>query len=411
MIKSSTVGFWLFTGMLIVFFVLPDPAGLQKPFRIFLGLSFAAIYCAMLIKGEISHKTLIPIASGGFIILLSLLRGTFQIPLINSYLCLIGLLCLPHLFFELTPIRKTNLTYLLILAILSMLIQFLIVRTPDGRPSLTYQLNTAGAYLFLFFIFSDVIQNKYGKLFVIALSLLILSRLLVFSILIFYLVRYFKSYFKIILEKINAITIIMLGYLCIIFFSLWYTVNMKPELIDNPKISRLSEFNDESNKGRFRANTIFLMAFYNDPLNKNFLLGFGPAEQYIRQSKGAFIMIHNELFDAISQFGLISVLIFSLFSLPFFNKVTTYANLEFLIPVLFSTLLLWVRYLIIPSFEMIFILFLLHLTHQKTSPFDSAITIEGPPHEAPKTADGQTPKALDYLRYVKSSSMESLLDL
>ena len=229
MIKSHTLGFWLFAGMLIVFFVLPDPAGLQKPFRIFLGLSFAVIYCAMLIKGEISPKTLIPICLGGLAILMSMLRGTFQIPLVNSWLCLIGLLCLPQLFFELTPLRKTNLTYIFILAILSMLIQLLIIRTPDGRPSLTYQLNTAGAYLFLFFLFSDVIQNKYGKLFLIAISLLLLSRLLVFSILLFYLVRYLKSYFKIILEKLNAVTIILMGYSCIILFSLWYTANMKPK--------------------------------------------------------------------------------------------------------------------------------------------------------------------------------------
>ena len=365
MIKSRSLGFWLFTGMLIVFFVLPDPTGLQKPFRIFLGLSFAIIYSAMLIKGEISPKTLIPICLGAFVILLSLLRGTFQIPLVNSWLCLIGLLCLPHLFFDLTPIRKTNLTYILILAIVSMLIQLLIIRTPDGRPSLTYELNTAGAYLFLFFIFCDVMKNNYGKLFVIAISLLILSRLLVFGILLFYLVRYLKSYFKIILERFNAVTIILMGYTCIILFSLWYTSNMKPELIYTPKFSRLAQTNDLSNKMRFRANDIFLKAFYKDPLDNNILLGFGTYDQYISQSKGAFIMIHNELFDANSQFGLITVLIFSFFSLPLFNKITTYANLEFFIPVLFSTLLLWVRYLIVPSFEMIFILFLLQIINSK----------------------------------------------
>ena len=208
MIKSSYVGFLLFVSMLMVFFVLPDPEGLQKPFRVLMGLSLVIIYFALLIKKEISRKTLWPILIGGGLIVLMVLRGTLQTSFINAYMCLFGLLCIPQLFFELTPIRKTNLNYIHVLCILSFLIQFLAFSSADGRPSLDYEINLSGAYLFLFFIYSDILKNKYGKLLVIGLSLLTLSRLLIFSLVIFFLVRFLKTRFKTRLQKIN-VTVIM----------------------------------------------------------------------------------------------------------------------------------------------------------------------------------------------------------
>jgi hypothetical protein len=366
MIKSGYLGFLVFVSMMIVFFILPDLKGLQKPFRILLGLSFAIIYFALLIKKEISLKTLWPVIIGGLFVGLSILRGTFQASFVNVYLCLFGVLCIPNLFFNLTPIRKTNLNYIHILCIASIIIQFFIFSSADGRPSLAYEINWSAAILFLFFLNSDVLNSKYGKLLVIVLSLITLSRLLVFSIILFYFIRHFKKYFYSWLIKVKASTILFTSYIFILFFSIWYVANIKADIVYDSTISRIGKINDESNKLRFLANTLVIGTIYTSPLDTKVLLGFGPVENFIKTTKGSLIMPHNELLDAIVQFGIVTVIFLSFFSMTIINKVTSYSNIEYLIPILFYTLILWVRFLIVPSFEMLFILFMFNIANQKS---------------------------------------------
>jgi len=81
-------------------------------------------------------------------------------------------------------------------------------------------------------------------------------------------------------------------------------------------------------------------------------------------------MPHNELFDALVEFGLLSVVFFSLITLPAFNRLVSFSNLEYFIPILFHTLILWVRYLLIPNPDMLFILFLLFIANTKNRQLD-----------------------------------------
>lgn len=365
MIKSGYVGFLVFVSMMLIFFVLPDLKGLQKPFRILLGLSFAVTYFALLIKKEIGRKTLWPVVIGGLLVISMFYRGTLQASFINAYLCLFGLLIIPHLFFTLTPIRKTNLNYVHVLSMLSFIIQFLVFSSPDGRPSLAYEINWSAAYLLLFFFCSDILNNKHGKLLIIVLSLFTLSRLLVFSIILYYLIRYFKKYFKTWIQKQNVTRMAIASYIFITFFSLWYAANVKSKIVYDKSINRIATINDDSNKLRFIANTLVIGTIYNAPLDTKVLFGFGPVQNYIKATEGSLIMPHNELYDAIVQFGIITVIFFSLFTFPVFNKVTSYDNIEYFIPILFYTLILWVRFLLVPSFEMLFILFMLNIINEK----------------------------------------------
>ncbi len=371
MIRSGYVGFWIFVSMMVVFFVLPDPEGLQKPFRILIGLAFVIIYFALLIKKEIDRKTLWLVLTGGFFVVLMFLRGTLQTSFINAYLCLFGLLCMPHLFFSLTPMRKSNLIYIHVLAIVSIIIQFLIFSSADGRPKLAYEINLSAAYLFLFFLCSDVLKSKHGKLLVIALSLFTLSRLLIFSIILFYLVRFTKKYFQWWLQKQNVTRLAIASYIFVTFFSLWYVANIKSQISYDTSLNRLANLNDGSNELRFVANTLVIGTIYAAPLDSKVLFGFGPVENFINATKGSLIMPHNELFDAIVQFGIITVIFFSFISLPVFNKVTSFGNIEYLVPVLFYTLILWVRFLLVPSFEMLFIIFMLYIVHETSKEKES----------------------------------------
>jgi hypothetical protein len=300
---------------MIVFFVLPDLKGLQKPFRIVMGFSFAIIYLSLLVKREISSKTLWPAIIGGALIVIIMVRGTFQPALLNAYFCLLGLLCIPHLLFDLKPIRKTNLNYLYILCIISFIIQFLFFSSEDGRPSLAYQFNAAGAYLFLFFLCSDILGNKYGKIIVMAMALIMLCRLLIFSIIIFYLIRYSKKYLRPLLEKLSAIKIIGISYVLFAFFSLWFIANIAVRKSDEVSFSRITHLNDMSNQMRFFSNALVMGKIYSNPLDGKVLFGFGKIENFVGTSKDPIVMPHNELFDSIVEFGLIVVVFFSVFSL------------------------------------------------------------------------------------------------
>ena len=145
MIKQSYVGFLVFVSMLIVFFILPDPEGLQKSFRILLASTFVIIYVAQLIKKEIPLKTLIVVIATGCLFLIMVKRGTLQTSFVNASLCLFGLLCFPSLTFKLTDVRRTNLIYIHTLCFISIIIQFLIFSSADGRPTLAYEINLSGA--------------------------------------------------------------------------------------------------------------------------------------------------------------------------------------------------------------------------------------------------------------------------
>jgi hypothetical protein len=365
MIKSGYVGFMLFVGMMVVFFVLPDPKGLQKPFRVLLGLSFVIIYFALLIKKEISGKTLWPLVIGGALLVIMIFRGTFQTSLLNAYLCLFGLLCMPHLFFSLTPIRKINLNYIQVFCILSLLLQLMVYSSPDGRPSLSYQINFSGAYLFLFFISSDILKNKYGKLFVIAISLITLIRLLIYSIILFYLVKFLKIYFRSILQKLNATAILVASYIVLSLFSLWYVANIKSEISYDTSANRIATLNDESNQMRFLANVITIGMIYANPFDEKVLFGHGAVENFTKATKGTVVLPHNEIFDTIVEYGIILVIFFSIFTMFIFNKVISYKNMEYFIPLVFTSLLLYVRYFLIPNLEMLYIIFMLNIVQQQ----------------------------------------------
>jgi hypothetical protein len=363
--KSSYVGFLVFVCLLVIFFVIPDPEGLQKPFRILLAAAFVVIYTAKLIKKDISYKSLIPAVGTACLLIIMINRGTLQTSYFNAALCLFGILCLPSIKFELTEIRRTNLIYVHTLCLISIIVQFLIFSSKDGRPALAYEINLSAAYLFLFFLFSDVLNLKYGKIIVIFLSLLTLSRLLIFSVALFYLVKYIKPYFRVLLAKVSVLLILIASYALISVFSIWYVAHVKYEIAYDTSVNRLTRLNDGSNALRFFSNTLVLGAIYQSPLDPKILYGYGKVENFIKATKDSLIMPHNELFDSIVQFGIISVIFFSIFTISVYQKYTNFSNIEFFIPVLLYTLILWVRFLLIPSFEMIFILFLMYMVNQK----------------------------------------------
>lgn len=61
MINSKHLGFLVFAFTMVIFFIIPEYEGIQKPFRLMLCCSFPVIYFALLLKKEIRYRTLYPL--------------------------------------------------------------------------------------------------------------------------------------------------------------------------------------------------------------------------------------------------------------------------------------------------------------------------------------------------------------
>lgn len=366
MISFDRFGFILFSFLIVVFFIIPDPETIQKPFRIGIASLFGVVFMSLVIYQQINIKILIPIALSGVLIWIMISRGTIQSSFVNAWLCLWGLFILPKLTFKLNEKRVFDLNTIHFLCMISIILQFIFFSSSDGRPSLGYETNLSGAYLFLFFLFSDLLDRKDGKILVLVLSLLLLSRLLIFSILLFYIIRYTKRYVPPFIEKIRFSMIAIVTYILISLFSIWYIATIKSRVSYETGFSRIFHLDDGSNSWRFLTNTLVMAKIYTSPSDPNILFGYGSVEKWLSSTKGSLIMPHNELYDAIVEFGLISVIFFSFFTFNAFNNYTSLKNWEYIMPLLFYTLILWVRFIIVPSFEMIFILFMLNIVNEKS---------------------------------------------
>jgi len=154
---------------------------------------------------------------------------------------------------------------------------------------------------------------------------------------------------------------------CFVFVSLlsiWYTSNIRSTISYETGIHRIVQLNDGSNQLRFKANGLVLNSLIDSPTDPQLIFGFGPIQNFLKAKKIP-VMPHNELFDAIVQFGWLTVIFFAFFTLPAYNRLVSFANLEYFVPILFFPLTLWLRYLLVPSLEMLFILFLHHIANHK----------------------------------------------
>ena len=200
-LKIEIVNKYIFYLLFIIFFILPE--ALQKIFRIGLGLFFMYYAYVLIYNHKISSSSIIKIHLLIIALILVILNGSYQSSVINVILCTFGVFIIK----EDTNIHSYKdeklFNFLYNLSIISMILQILIFRTDDGRPNLSYEINLSGAYLFLFFLLSILMKKKRGIIFVFLASLLLLSRLLIFAIVLYYILIYIKKFLPDFIFKIN----------------------------------------------------------------------------------------------------------------------------------------------------------------------------------------------------------------
>lgn len=363
-LKIETINKYIFYSFIVIFFILPEV--LQKIFRIGLGLFFMYYAYVLIYNRKMSLLSAIKIHLLIIALVLIILHGGYQSSVINVMLCTFGVFMMKDNIniYNYKDEKLFNILYYLSIA--SMTLQLLVLRSGDGRPNLSYEINLSGAYLFLFFLLSDLTKKRLGILFVILASFLLLSRALIFSISIYYILTIIRNNIPNFIFKINFKYIYSILVLSFFTFNFWFLLNVTVNPLYKADTSRVTEVNDQSNKMRFLINTQIITGIFIDK-DEKLKYGYGQVTKGVSREyyKKYELMPHNELLISITEYGYVFTLLCVFFVLPIYNKYFNKKNIIIIAPLLLYTLILWVRFLIVPSFEMIFIFYLLKINSQE----------------------------------------------
>lgn len=356
-IKYSGIGPLLFMAMCIILYAIPD--NIQLPFRLLVFMGLIGTY----LKANKHSMPLIQfliVIIAGFIVLSKIYIKTFDTSLLMVFLSIIPIMNIDT-YTSFSQKQIHVLRYIIYFLCFTIVGQLLIYRY-EGRPNLSYEINQSGSYLFLFFLLCDLLKIRLGKLLVICASFLLLSRLLILSIATFYFITIANKCFPRILRWFTYTKLILLANICIVLFSFVFLLIFARDEISSTAddVSRLTNVVDTSNFIRFKINTdIILGLFSGDPdlLYK----GYGDITANPKYLETRLLMPHNELIKGIAQFGLLVTIFFFLVSRKYISQYVNSKTISYFVPIVLYTLILWVRFTIIPSFEMIFILFILKL--------------------------------------------------
>ena len=301
-----------------------------------------------------------------FIVLSKIIIGTFDTSLLMVFLSIIPIMNIDT-YASFSQKQIHVLRYIIYFLCIAIVGQLLIYRY-EGRPNLSYEINQSGSYLFLFFLLCDLLKIRLGKLLVICASFLLLSRLLILSILVFYIVRFINKHVEKLIIWLTYFKTVILANVFVVLFSFVFLFVYAGETVSGSPddVSRLTNMVDGSNMVRFKMNADVIVSLFNG--NQALLYkGYGDMTTNTEYLDDFLLMPHNELIKGIAQFGLIVMLFFFFVSLKYYSQYINKETIVYFIPIVLYTLILWVRFTIIPSFEMIFILFILKLKSNENS--------------------------------------------
>lgn len=347
--------------------IFATPAQIQVPLRVLtlLLLNLLVFYRSRSIIGML-FIWIITITY----VLFKIKSNTFDTSVLMVTLSLAPVYYFSKLQFKLSKRRFNKLKKILYLWLFFIVIQMMFFRY-NGRPTLSYEINQSGSYLFLFYLLAGILNLKYCKLVICFLALLLLSRLLILCIIIFEVIKIIRRNLNFERIHISYPFLILTASALISVFSIWYYINMSGKIVEgSDNSSRLTQFNDGSNYLRFKINSEILFNLISNEDDELLKVGYGDLAKNKAYRELYFLMPHNELFKAIAQFGIWFTLMCFLISMKGFKKELNYNNIEYIIPIILYTMILWVRFTIVPSLEMLFILYILYLSNVTKTNFN-----------------------------------------
>ena len=361
MVKIKNISFYLLGFLLFIFFCIPE--FLQIPFK----LICLILYNYILF---LAYKKYIPIFILFIIGCAVYVISKLYLDSFDTSLLLVILSILPVIYFHkfnvyLDQNRKKKLKKYCSICLVFIIAQLAIFRY-NGRPTLSYEINQSGSFLFLFYLLCDLCKFRLGKIVVWISSFLLLSSLLILALICVAILPWLKKFFFKTKKKFPYKKYLIFLSIITILFSFWYTINMVGNIGGGgDSINRLTTINDGSNFVRFSINTKIITSLFsgNDILYFSGYGDLGANEEYGAEFG---LMPHNEFLKSIAQFGLIFSLILFYISSRNYTKLCTYHVIEYIIPIILYTLILWVRFCIVPSLEMLLIFYILKFKNDDT---------------------------------------------
>lgn len=358
--KYKPLGFKIFCTLLLVQYLVPEEY--QVPFVSLILIVCLYLYISFSLKHnntnlhEITSLMIIP-----FILLIGFACGTFHASMVVVVLTIPAILLFNKIDFEINVTNKKYLRYISYCCLIGIILQMIFYRY-ENRPRMGYEINLTGAYLFTFFLLADLLKSKLIKVFVIFLSLLLLSRLLILAISFFYFVRLTKPMIRCIPFITRWRVLVLLFVSLTSVFSVVYVDIMGGSILSTTDDrSRLTTINDGSNYERFSINDKVITSLVKGSDVHLWLGGYGDTvnnKLYVAEYGN---MPHNEIIKSITQFGLLTTILFFYITSANFKKVVGRNNIEYILPLLLYTQIFWVRFTVVPSILMLTILFILKL--------------------------------------------------
>lgn len=205
--------------------------------------------------------------------------------------------------------------------------------------------NYSGIIVLLLFLVSNKFKNNLTIIISLICIILIQSRNAIIAVGLFYLINTIKNRFK-----HYSIFVIKPGYLLVFFnllvlgFSIYYSTN---NISDRAKTissqeSRLMNYNDQSNAGRFIANSSYIYDILNNI--DLFLTPFPNFEESLSNRKATHIsstiLPHNSFLHLIVSEGILLGLMYFIYIITKFNKTSYKKNYEYIVPYIFTSLFL-----------------------------------------------------------------------
>lgn len=363
-LRKEQIGYIFFLLILLIFYVIPAPV--QLPFKLVLLFGMFYVYVSEFMKNYVLKKReILKLLCIPVVIIVSLVQGSFHPSLLVVVLSIFPLLMINDFYFKLTPRRIKSIKLIALIMALGIIAQMVFFRY-EGRPRMGYEINLSGAYLFLFFLFSDANNIRWGKVLIILLSIVLLSRLLVAALFLFYGIRFCKKKLRKLFSRFNWCFLVLFFSLLTCVFSVWYTLNMATSVVQgNTGEDRLLTINDGSNYKRFEINYNIVLSLILNNDKKLLIGGYGDTVKHQDYKIKYGNMPHHELIKSIAQFGLLTTIFWLFISMPLFNSLLRFSNFEYFISLLFYTQILWVRLTIVPSLIMILFIFIVNIHNQK----------------------------------------------
>lgn len=352
---------FIFFFSFIIFFIIPGP--FQKVFRIFLGMYLCGLYFYIIFSGYanifLPRWHFIYLLGNISLMTLVILKGHWQSVLINIFLFSFGVLLCSKKQFFLTKERITTLKILACVSIISMACQFVYSAFCDDFLSLLYEKNLSGVYILLFIVCMDIIKFRFAMIIGCLFSLFIVSRLISYSICIYFILKMLNLNKYI--HLFPWIFIVLITLILFFFGNIFFLDNMDIQYSYQTDFSRLFEIRDGSNFLRFSTNVKLLEAMAPKDFDTNLYWGYGHQvfENFSDWSDNvSIVMPHNELLCSLAEHGIYYTVWHAFWISLLFNKLFSRTNCNMMLVALLVSLILWVKIIFIPSPEMLFLILL-----------------------------------------------------